>query len=251
MIKFFRKIRYDLMEKNKTGKYFKYAIGEILLVVIGILIALQLNNWNENRINNIEEKTILKAMLTEISENQLILAKDLKSHANVLRLVKELSDYISPEPEKIENKRLDSLMYSLLRLPTYVPKEGVINSILASGKISLIKNNELNSKLASWSSLLDQYNTTLNWNEKDIFELIIPFIKDKYPFKRTLMHFGSETSEKSKFSFSQETLLSSLEFESIVAERVMDASAALNMANKLYNFQAEILELIKNEIQNG
>lgn len=63
------------------------------------------------------------------------------------------------------------------------------------------------------------------------------------------MHFGSETSEKSKFSFSQETLLSSLEFESIVAERVMDASAALNMANKLYNFQADILELVNNEIQ--
>jgi len=49
MIKFFRKIRYDLMEKNKTGKYLKYAIGEIVLVVIGILIALQINNWNENR----------------------------------------------------------------------------------------------------------------------------------------------------------------------------------------------------------
>ena len=49
MIKFFRKIRYDLMEKNKTGKYLKYAIGEIILVVIGILIALQINNWNEDR----------------------------------------------------------------------------------------------------------------------------------------------------------------------------------------------------------
>lgn len=166
MIKFFRRIRYDLMEKNKTGKYLKYAIGEIVLVMIGILLALQINNWNENRINNIEEKTILKALLTEISENQLILAKELKRHATLLRLVKELSDYISPEPEKIENKRLDSLMFSLGWLPTYIPQEGVINSILASGKISLIKNNELNSKLASWSSLLDQYNTTLNWNEK-------------------------------------------------------------------------------------
>ncbi len=46
MIKFFRKIRYDLMEKNKTGKYLKYAIGEIVLVVIGILIALSINNWS-------------------------------------------------------------------------------------------------------------------------------------------------------------------------------------------------------------
>jgi len=47
MIKFFRKIRYDLMEKNKTAKYFKYTLGEIILVVIGILIALQINYLNQ------------------------------------------------------------------------------------------------------------------------------------------------------------------------------------------------------------
>ena len=52
MIKFFRKIRYDLMEKNKTGKYLKYAIGEIILVMIGILLAMQVNNWNQVRIQN-------------------------------------------------------------------------------------------------------------------------------------------------------------------------------------------------------
>ena len=57
MIKFFRKIRQDLLKKNKTGKYLKYAIGEIVLVVIGILIALSINNWNENKknINQVEK----------------------------------------------------------------------------------------------------------------------------------------------------------------------------------------------------
>ena len=49
MIKFFRKIRQNLLSEGKTGKYFKYAIGEIILVVIGILIALQINNWNETK----------------------------------------------------------------------------------------------------------------------------------------------------------------------------------------------------------
>ena len=60
MIKFFRKIRYDLMEKNKTGKYFKYAIGEIVLVVIGILIALQINNFNEQRKDSEKEQVVFK-----------------------------------------------------------------------------------------------------------------------------------------------------------------------------------------------
>ena len=49
MIKFFRKIRLQLLGEGKTAKYFKYAIGEILLVMIGILLALQVNNWNEGR----------------------------------------------------------------------------------------------------------------------------------------------------------------------------------------------------------
>ena len=94
MIKFFRKIRQNLLSDNKfskpaspAGRYLIYAIGEIVLVVVGILIALQINNWNEKRINNIEEKSILNALRMEISENQFILAKDLKRHANALRLV--------------------------------------------------------------------------------------------------------------------------------------------------------------------
>jgi hypothetical protein len=69
MIKFFRKIRYDLMEKNKTGKYLKYAVGEIILVVIGILIALSINNWNELRKEKETVKSSLEAMKSNINED--------------------------------------------------------------------------------------------------------------------------------------------------------------------------------------
>ena len=69
MIKFFRKIRYDLMEKNKTGKYFKYAIGEIILVVIGILIALQVNNWNNERLKSERNQELLIKLTKELKLN--------------------------------------------------------------------------------------------------------------------------------------------------------------------------------------
>ena len=67
MIKFFRKIRYNLMSENKTGKYLKYAIGEIVLVVIGILIALQINSWNQQRINKQNEKIALVNLKDDVN----------------------------------------------------------------------------------------------------------------------------------------------------------------------------------------
>jgi hypothetical protein len=66
MIKFFRKIRQDLLSKGKTGKYLKYAIGEIILVVIGILIALQINNWNNNSAERRLESEILNEILVNL-----------------------------------------------------------------------------------------------------------------------------------------------------------------------------------------
>ena len=75
MIKFFRHIRKSLLMENKTGKYFKYAIGEIILVVIGILIALQINNWNENRKQSIREASVLDELKQGLESNRNILEK--------------------------------------------------------------------------------------------------------------------------------------------------------------------------------
>ena len=69
MIKFFRKIRQNLLSEGKTGKYLKYALGEIILVVIGILIALQINNWNELRKDGIKEQVILKQLQEDYRAN--------------------------------------------------------------------------------------------------------------------------------------------------------------------------------------
>ena len=69
MINFFRKIRQQLLSENKTGKYLKYAIGEILLVMIGILLALQVNNWNESEKQKNFANKILNAITISIKNN--------------------------------------------------------------------------------------------------------------------------------------------------------------------------------------
>ncbi|NOY48219.1 MAG: hypothetical protein GXO84_08530 [Chlorobi bacterium] len=95
MIKFFRKIRQNLLSEGKTGKYLKYAIGEIILVVIGILIALSINNWNEKRL----QKQALKNIYT-------IIIEDLKNDITDINIILKSKKEIEP----IFNKILDGLM---------------------------------------------------------------------------------------------------------------------------------------------
>jgi len=80
MIKFFRIIRKNLLMENKTSKYFKYAIGEIILVVIGILIALQINNWNENRKIKKFEHKILRDIADGIKGNYFQIELSLRNN---------------------------------------------------------------------------------------------------------------------------------------------------------------------------
>lgn len=77
MITFFRHLRYNLMSKNKTSRYFKYAIGEIILVVVGILIALQINNWNENQKQNRIKAAYLNSIEKELRTDVALLKESI------------------------------------------------------------------------------------------------------------------------------------------------------------------------------
>ena len=79
MIKFFRKIRFGMISKNKISNYIIYAFGEIFLVVIGILIALQINNWNEERKDRIQEQKILALLREEFISNLNQIESKIKS----------------------------------------------------------------------------------------------------------------------------------------------------------------------------
>ena len=105
MLKFFRRIRHDLMATGKTTKYFKYAIGEIVLVVVGILIALQINNWNEKnkqREHQIDQLSNLRTEVMSMKEFfgvQIKILEDAKrSNGRFLKLMdSDTSNKISPD----------------------------------------------------------------------------------------------------------------------------------------------------------
>jgi len=90
MIKFFRKIRQQLLTENKVNRYLLYAIGEIVLVVIGILIALQINNWNEERNHRITEAIKLTKLLDDLKQDAISFDKNLKELSSIDNLHKQL-----------------------------------------------------------------------------------------------------------------------------------------------------------------
>lgn len=95
MIKFFRKIRQNLLSENKFSKYLIYAIGEIILVVIGILIALQINNWNDIRKNKNYEQEILSLINENLKNDSIALSQELSNSKEAVRLTDKLLEQIS------------------------------------------------------------------------------------------------------------------------------------------------------------
>jgi len=73
MIKFFRKIRQNMIRENKFSKYLLYAIGEIVLVVIGIIIALQVNNWNNERLDKHKAQLLMNRLITNLQNDQKLM----------------------------------------------------------------------------------------------------------------------------------------------------------------------------------
>jgi len=180
--KIFRKIRQSLLMENKTGKYFKYAIGEIILVVIGILIALQINNWNENQKNQSKEKTTLSAIHNEFLLNKSQLDSVAFHHKLALKGCNKL---ISMFPIDIERHNLDTIAKHLgnsSKTWTFNPSQSSIVSLINSSTIDIIRNKELRKLLISWKDNLIDYQEDELIGRKVIYENYDKLMSGKLDF---------------------------------------------------------------------
>ncbi|WP_458628412.1 DUF6090 family protein [Winogradskyella sp. PC D3.3] len=150
MIKFFRHIRKDLMEKNKTSKYFKYAIGEIVLVVIGILIALQINTWNENRKNSQYEENYLQRILSDLNKDQT----ELEMHFNIdtlkLDAFTQIMRTLRTNSIKSNQQAFLGALSNIQRTNWFEGNDVVFSEMKFSGKLALIASEELRESIQNY-----------------------------------------------------------------------------------------------------
>lgn len=102
MFKFFRKLRQILFFERKLGKYLLYAVGEIFLVVIGILIAVQINNWNESKKNRSLLQAYKTNLIENLAEDSLSINESVQGITTDLEAIEEFERRVSESPDPLE-----------------------------------------------------------------------------------------------------------------------------------------------------
>nr|WP_321224455.1 DUF6090 family protein [uncultured Psychroserpens sp.] len=177
MIKFFRHIRQRYISEGKATKYFKYAIGEIVLVVIGILIALQINNWNENRKKNLFESEIIALIDNNLVQDSISLSIELKK----AKLAVESTDLLLNQVKQGNyNDSLNYMMGKIINFQRFKSQSSAFE-VLKSKGIENITDNELQLALISY---YDEFLFKVSESTLDVEESFIadwtPIIKQEF-----------------------------------------------------------------------
>ncbi|MEE9363819.1 MAG: DUF6090 family protein [Cellulophaga sp.] len=179
MIKFFRKIRQNLLSEGKTGKYLKYAVGEIVLVVIGILIALQINNWNEYQKQLKTEKEILKELKIGLESDYNNITTSIDDHLEFIRSQEIIIDWIDRNYEY--NDSLIPHFKHMHFTSLFFPKDAQFKSL-----------NQFGLRNISNKALGDQLTDLYDFIYKDILYWQNEYKNTSIDFRSTLDELGFE-----------------------------------------------------------
>lgn len=241
MIPFFRKIRKKLADDNQFLKYSRYAIGEIVLVVVGILIALQINNWNEERKEKLQETKILYNLKDEFQENlQNLRFKDsiLKTTINNLETVFE---ELKLKDKLYTGKELDSILSLSLSSPTWIPSEFILIDLKSSGNLTRLSNDKLKKLLYKWSRFFSELDETQKMIEDSNTQLI-NYIKANGSLRNIDIKNASFNYDKSDLIKNNDHLLKDHVFENYVDDKLYVLKTALEQFREAETLIQQILD---------
>jgi hypothetical protein len=261
MIKFFRKIRQRLLSENRLGKYLLYAIGEIALVMIGILLALQVNNWNEERKKRIEEQVVLEQLYKEFKNNLAQLDEKIGIRNSIIKGSSKLYEYID-NPSLRQNDSILKFTGVLGLSATFDP---IRTDYVSSGKLQLISDQRLKELLTFWTTELVQL-TEEEVNYYDYRnEIYRPFVQEHFVVRSMYDQMWNDSGflsfllDKSKDIDPSSTpsqhqqdlspLLDEIEFENLVSQARVLAIICNLQSYTLRERIEEIISRIESEIQ--
>ena len=231
MIKFFRRIRFNLMEQNKTGKYLKYAIGEIVLVVIGILIALQLNNWNESEKEQADFNSYIEQLKLDVETAIQNATRISKYSLEQSKSCQDMIDFLLGDTSRMDFNTFKTSKNLAGRHGIVVLDVGYLGELLA-GNIERVDNDKdlimevhkVQNSLEVDKEVLTRWGDRLSKYQKELKELTSQRYIENYPKKEEKWLYDYEyLSNSSKFLESNRNLVSTYEVYGKVANRAADA----------------------------
>jgi hypothetical protein len=182
---------------GRAGKYMKYAIGEIVLVMIGILLALQVSNWNQERKDRISERKLLDNIHRDFVHNKVGFDSLKAVHYRALNGLEKLVDLFP-----LNNDSLKYAAYKKYNLQikgmTYDPYSSSIESVVNSNAIQLIQDENLQKYLVSWKDVFRDYKEDENTYYDYLNDFLWPYYRDvfDYTLKDTEMNLAARNSIK-------------------------------------------------------
>jgi len=242
-----------MIKENKVSKYILYAIGEIALVMIGILLALQVNNWNEQKKLDIVERKTLINLKNEFEANLRHLKNIKNVREDLVSTVELLLKNVGPNSKWNGDYNIDSLLgIALISGYKFIPASGVLTDVLNSDKINLISNDSLRYLITSIPSNVALIGAEDDQHRKDMHGYFLPFVGKHYPTKNFTKHLNqigvNFTIEGSRFKSNPEKLLNNVEFESILNTEFIFFKFMIEEYGWLeYNYNV-ILQIINEEL---
>jgi hypothetical protein len=232
---------------GKAGRYFKYAIGEIILVVIGILIAIQLNEWRNDSSNNQQKQIVLRALQLEFGAN-------LKQLDTVLFYMGKVQDYYpiankiikNPEGNYLEQE-INNVIANLSYTWTFNPSNGALRSAISSSQIHLLENNRLIELLFSWEDVVkdsEEEALRLRKYQYDSYDKLVKYIRLSDIWRSDFPEMVAANKPSDYRGILQDVF-----FEDYTAISYAFAFEYISELNTIKNQNKEILTLIKEEIK--
>jgi len=207
--------------ENKTGKYFKYAIGEIILVMIGILLALQVNNWNEKRKSTLQEITILKNIQEDILLDTLDISFNIDYHKDFIDSEKRLLHFLQSNLAQ----PLDSINYSsALGVPLTIALHKSTFNNLQNNQIGIITNNKLKKDISRFYDFFVQAVSMIE-NERPVYESYSskkPFFQKYFKLSKSAYELNNIQSNNEDY-YNPNLTKANLEFKDISGAKNDDA----------------------------
>jgi hypothetical protein len=173
MIPFFRKIRKNLADDNNPLKYMRYAIGEIVLVVIGILIALSINNWNETRKDNRQEVVYYCKIKEDLESDKNRIETIIESIVERQVVCKQLLLKLHSTP-KDKSVVIDDYL-AAVRSDVFYHNKAAITDLTSSGKLSLLHNEELKKIILKYYTDMENSLRIIHTNQKEVTDRIFGY----------------------------------------------------------------------------